>query len=166
MDIRKLSNEYAVRNLDSNDIELIYNLSIGNPMFYEYCPPYATYQTIQNDMIALPPNKKENDKFYIGYFKGDDLVAVLDLIIDYPDEKAAFIGLFMMNIQFQGKGIGTTIIEELSSYLRKNGFNSIGLAFAKGNPQSEAFWIKNNFIKTGNESDQVGYTAIIMRKYI
>jgi RimJ/RimL family protein N-acetyltransferase len=117
-------------------------------------------------MIALPPNKKENDKFYLGYFKGEDLVAVLDLIINYPDDKTAYIGLFMMNRQFQGKGIGTKIIEDLSLYLKKNGFNNIRLAFAKGNPQSEAFWLKNHFIKTGVESDQVGYTAIIMQKYI
>jgi len=166
MDIRELSLDYSVRNLDSDDINLIYNLSIDNPIFYEYCPPYVTRQSIQNDMKALPPNKKEDEKLYIGYFNGDELVAVLDLIINFPDEKTAYIGLFMVNKLFQGNGVGTKIIEELSLFLKKNGFNNISLAFAKGNPQSEAFWLKNEFFKTGHENHNEGYIAVILEKVL
>ena len=34
-----------------------------------------------------------NDKYYIGFFKRDKLIAVMDLIMDYPKKKTAFIFL-------------------------------------------------------------------------
>lgn len=43
-------------------------------------------------MKALPPQKQEADKFYVGFFDGEKLAAVLDLIVSYPDDSAAFIG--------------------------------------------------------------------------
>ena len=33
------------------------------------------------------------DKYYIGYYKGKELIAIMDFIMAYPDEKTAFIGL-------------------------------------------------------------------------
>ena len=88
----------------------------------------------------------------------------MDLILDYPNEKTAFIGFFMMNRDYQGKGIGTQIIDEAFAYLKEKDFEKVRLAYAKGNPQSEAFWTKNGFLKTGLEipNDFSGY--IIMEK--
>lgn len=37
-------------------------------------------------------------------------------------------------------------------------------AFAKGNPQSEAFWTKNGFRKTGVAAEYENYTAVIMHR--
>lgn len=37
----------------------------------------------------------------------------MDLILDYPEKEIAFIGLFMTNIQYQNKGIGSEIISEI-----------------------------------------------------
>jgi RimJ/RimL family protein N-acetyltransferase len=96
-------------------------------------------------MEVLPPGKTKSDKYFLGYFEDDILIAVLDLIIGYPSKNTAYIGLFMMDIKVQGKGIGTKIIEELCEYLKNTGFQRVELAWVKGNPQSEKFWIKNNF---------------------
>ena len=56
-----------------------------------------TKESIHEDMNMLPPNKSKEDKFYIGFFDNHILVAVMDLIINFPDNKTAFIGLFMMS---------------------------------------------------------------------
>lgn len=40
------------------------------------------------------------------------LIAVMDLILKYPNDETAFIGLFMVDSASQGKGTGTAIIEE------------------------------------------------------
>lgn len=164
MDINKLSMIYKVRKLTEEDIDCIYDLSVGNPMFYQYCPPYVTREGILEDMAALPPGKSPEDKFYIGYFEGAKLVAVMDLIAGYPNGETAFIGLFMMTQVYQGKGNGSKIIGECSAYLKEAGFEHIRLAYAKGNPQSEAFWLKNGFVKTGVEAENQGYTAVVMQK--
>ena len=40
-----------------------------------------TEQSILDDMIALPPNKEMYDKYYVGYYRGEELIAVLDFIM-------------------------------------------------------------------------------------
>lgn len=154
MDIRKLSDCFDVRRLCEKDMEQIYFLSCGNTMFYEYHPPFVTRESILEDMEALPPGKGYEDKFYIGFFDGETLVAVMDLIRDFPEKRTVFIGLFMMNPQYQGKGVGSKIIGECISCVQKWGYRSLRLGVDIGNPQSLAFWRKN------------GFTAISEDKYI
>lgn len=148
MEINKLSSNYHVRLLDYNDVNVIYNLCCGNELFYQYHPPFVTKESIMDDMQALPPGKTENDKYYVGYFKGKELAAVLDLILGYPNEKTVYFGFFMVDKVYQGKGIGTQIISECADYLAKLKFEKIRLAIDRGNPQSEAFWTKNGLKKT------------------
>ena len=38
-------------------------------------------------MKALPPNKEAFDKYYLGYYDGEKLIAVMDFILGYPDKK-------------------------------------------------------------------------------
>ena len=164
MDITRLSHNYTVRFLTDTDIVAIYELSAGNPLFYQYCPPFVTRQSIIDDMKALPPNKSYEDKYYIGFFKGTKLAAIMDLILSFPDPNTAFIGLFMVNKSLQRDGIGSSIIADISAYIRSLGYSRIHLGFAKGNPQSEAFWKKNGFVKTGVETQQDTYIVISMQK--
>ena len=72
-------------------------------MFYDYCPPFGSVENIKDDLAALPPNKTINDKYYIGFYDGNVLIAVMDLILGYPNENTGFIGFFMVNKTFQKK---------------------------------------------------------------
>ena len=87
MDIRLLSKNFFVRRLDLDDVDMIYDISCKNEIFYKYHPPFVTKQSITEDMEALPPNKSYDDKYYIGFFENNTLVAIMDLILDYPTEK-------------------------------------------------------------------------------
>ena len=145
MKIKDLSKTFYVRKLDKDDIELIYDLSCKNHIYYQYHPPFVTRESILDDMKALPPGKSSDDKYYIGFFENDSLVAIMDLILDYPTKGIAFIGLFMTNIQYQHKGIGSNIISEITMSLKSLGYRKIRLGVDKGNPQSYSFWSKNNF---------------------
>lgn len=166
MKIQDLTTKYDIRKLNETDIETIYQLMQGNPLFFHYCPPMATHQSILDDMKALPPRTTDEDKYYIGYFKDGCLVAVMDLILNFPNRETAFIGFFMMNKEFQGRGIGTEIINECCLCLKGEGYQHIRLGFAKGNPQSEAFWSKNGFKRTGVEDVQERYTVVVMQRSI
>ena len=104
MELRALSKNYAVRALDSKDLAAIYALNCKNELYYQYHPPFVTRESIIEDMKALPPGKTYEDKYYIGFFEGDVLVAMMDLIWGYPTDKIAFIGLFMTNVQYQKQG--------------------------------------------------------------
>lgn len=164
MNICEISSKYTVRKLTVEDINEIYDLSAGNPLFYEYCPPYVTKESILRDMHALPPQCTEDDKYYIGFFQEDNLIAVMDLISGYPKEDTVYIGLFMTDKKVQGRGVGTEIIKDCFRYLKNKSFRSIQLAYAKGNLQSETFWKKNGFCKTGKETDQGDYISVSMEK--
>lgn len=141
--------QYQARRLEQDDIEAVYGLCQSNPRFYEFHPPFVTRESILEDMKALPPGKTMADKYFMGFWKDGVLTAILDLIINYPQDKVAFIGLFMTDAACQNQGVGSGIIQELISAMAAGGFEKIRLAVDEGNPQSEAFWQKNHFIRTG-----------------
>ena len=68
MDIRLLSKKYKVRTLGIHDVDTIYAMCCKNEIFYQYHPPFVTKESIVEDMSALPPNKRSDDKYYIGFF--------------------------------------------------------------------------------------------------
>ena len=40
--LEAISSHYKVRKLTVKDVDQIYKLSSGNPIFYQYCPPFVT----------------------------------------------------------------------------------------------------------------------------
>ncbi len=154
MNIKLLSNTFDVRRLNIEDTELIYNLSCKNKIYYQFHPPFVTRESIQEDIRALPPGKDYSDKYYVGFFKKETLIAIMDLILEYPTKDTAFIGLFMMDFEYQNKNLGSKIISESAKYLKILGFHKIRLGVDKENPQSNAFWKKNGFIAAG-ESEYI-----------
>ena len=161
IDIQSFSNQYFVRRMEKNDLARIYALCSKNSLYYQYCPPAVTKQSIIDDMNALPPNKSLVDKYYLGYFDSDKLIAVMDFIMAYPDEKTAFIGFFMTDLSVQNSGIGSKIINDLCLYLKTLALSEVRLGWVKGNPQAEHFWHKNSFKETGLTYDTDLYTVIV-----
>ena len=76
-----------------------------------------TRKSIESDMVALPDNVDFKDKYYVGYFKNEKLIAVLDLIDGYPKKDIVFIGFFIMVISIQKNWVGSAIVNELIDYL-------------------------------------------------
>ncbi len=145
MEAASLSGRYSVRRLNSEDVGIVYDLCRENHIFYRYHPPFVTRESILEDMAALPPGKTGSDKYYVGFFEDDVLVAVMDLIAGYPSENTAFIGFFMTDVKYQRRGIGSGIINDIRINLKKSNFGKIRLGVDRGNPQSLAFWLKNKF---------------------
>ena len=158
------NSRYRFRILTEEDIPQIYDLFLGNPLYFQHCPPSPSHESIRQDMYALPPGTGFEDKYYGGLFDGERLIAVLDLIAGYPNEKTLFLGFFMMRQEEQGNGHGTTIISELCREAYAQDLRWIRLGYVKGNPQSEAFWCKNHFVKTGIETKTDEYTIVVMER--
>lgn len=70
----------------------------------------------------------------------------------------------MMDKRFQRIGIGTKIINEVLYVLKKEGVRYARLGYVKSNLQARNFWIKNNFISTGIESETDSYTVVVMQR--
>ena len=166
LNIEKLSTSYQVRKLDAKDANKAYALVQSNPLYFAYCPPQATRHSILEDMKVVPANKNLDDKYYLGFFDGTDLIAILDLITGYPNNTSAWIGFFMVDAKYQRQGIGTKIIDSLNGELLKSGIKRIELAYGKGNEQSEKFLLKTGFVKDGREIKVPGYTVVVMEKIL
>lgn len=160
LDIKCFSKYYVVRKMTEEDAQLIYNMTSKNLQYYEYCGRKNVLEDIYNDLKITPPEVELKDKYYVGFFQEDELIAVMDLIDGFPDETTAYIGFFMMNIKYQGKGLGTKLITELFDYLRDMGFERVRLGYEKDNPQSSHFWKKQKFCMIKEVSQDEGIIVV------
>ncbi len=158
-----LSSRFTVTSIKEDALQQVLDLYESNPLFFKYCPPRPSLETVKEDISRLPDGKSSEDKLYIGFLDENRLVAVMDFVRAYPDEETVFIGFFMLNKAYQGKGLGSQIFQEASAYFAKD-FKKMRLAYVKGNPQAQHFWKKQGFTPTGTEIEQELYTVIIMEK--
>lgn len=105
-----------------------------------------TRKSIESDMVALPDNVDFKDKYYVGYFKNEKLIAVLDLIDGYPKKDIVFIGFFMMDISIQKNGVGSAIVNELIDYLTTLKYKEVRLGWINGNLQVDTFGLRMVFV--------------------
>ena len=136
MQVELLSDKYKVHILTNKNVDEIYDLLSKNILYYEYCPPFVTRQTIQEDMRILPPGKVIEDKYYIGFCQDGKLIAVMDLNDGYPEKLIVYIGFFMTDISVQG------------------------------NPQSEHFWLKNGFTPLMETTSNVAEEVILAERIL
>ena len=86
MQIKLFSSQYKIHRLTDQNIDEIYHLLSKNVLYYEYCPPFVTRESIREDMKILPPGKEQKDKYYIGFYQDEKLIAVMDFIDGYPEK--------------------------------------------------------------------------------
>ncbi len=166
MNINNISSKYTSRLLNENDLDIIYNLCKENRLYYHHCPPMINHNLIKEDMYGLPKGKELKDKYYFGLFDDDKLICIIDLIDGYPTNECAYIGLFMLDINYQGQSIGTSIMNELTNHLIKENFKEIQLGYVKTNPQASHFWTKLGFKQCRDEVDFGEYIVIPVNKKI
>jgi D-alanyl-D-alanine dipeptidase/GNAT superfamily N-acetyltransferase len=145
IEIQKLSTVYTIRRMNDSDADEILHLCLENTQYYEYCGKQPSKELILSDLHITPPGTGESDKYYIGFFDAETLIAVMDLIDGYQEKETAFIGFFMMKKDRQGRNAGSAIINETAEYLRRTGKKKIMLGIDQENPQSRHFWKKNGF---------------------
>ena len=117
-------------------------------------------------MSAVPLEKTAQDKYYIGFFQKDKLLAVMDFIDGYPEKEMAYIGFFMTDVSIQNRGLGTEMIEYFCKYRADSGYRSVRLAYVKGNPQAEHFWLKNGFAPIMETISNVADKVILVERLL
>ncbi len=162
LDFKRISSCYRIRRLTEADVDVIFALCKGNADYYEHMNSEPSPENIRRDLAALPPGKAMDDKFFIGFYAENRLIAVMDLIAGFPSADTAYIGLFMMDKDFKGAGKGSGIIEQLLFFLKKAGFHCVRLGCIRENLIARSFWLKNGFYYTGVETQRGDYTVMHM----
>lgn len=159
-DINAISSLYDVKEINTNQIEMVFDLFMTNTQYLNYCGVPVSRDIIAEDIVKCPKGFDKNNKHYLGYFEKGILIAVIDLLIGYPNDETVWIGFFMVNGNYSRKGIGTNIINEFTCYATSIGFKRVGLGFEITNPQSSYFWNKNGFITEKVVENQSGKIAV------
>lgn len=160
MKISQFSNRYQVRKLADTDLEQVLALYQTNTLYFEHSPPLPSLESLANDLVDCPPGKELSDKYFLGFWDKERLVAILDLIDGYPTAEIAYIGLFMVDSRLSGQGLGSKILAELLSQLATY-FKKVRLGYVESNPQSSHFWSKVGFCPTGEVKEIAGKTIVI-----
>ncbi|HFI0448191.1 TPA: GNAT family N-acetyltransferase [Streptococcus suis] len=160
MIISNLSSLFQVRKLIEADLEQVLALYQTNPLYFEHFPPLPSLESLANDLVDCPPGKELSDKYFLGFWDKNDLLAVLDLIDGYPTEDTCYIGLFMVDSRLAGQGLGSKIIAELLTQLAIS-FKKVRLGYVESNPQSAHFWAKVGFCPTDEVKELAGKTIVI-----
>lgn len=87
-------------------------------------------------------------------------MAIMDLVVGYPDQKTVFIGLLMVDKACQRKGIGSAILAEDSQALAALGFERLHLGWIEGNQEAGAFWQHNQFQVKGETTNGAGLPTV------
>lgn len=98
----------------------------------------------------MPENALLDQKFYIGYFDGESLAAVLDLVLDFPKRGTARI------ITLEGNQ-AASLLPELEKELARAGYAHIEIESKKADPwQDHGYTIlkeENGTIVLGKEQE-------------
>ncbi len=159
-----LNGAYAVRELSVSDVPEMLRVAVSNPFFYQYMRPDPNPESLVADLKALPPRRTMADKHFFGWFEGERLVAMMDLIWRHPKDDMAFIGWFILDGALQGKHLGRRLVAQVLDMLKAQGIAEVRLGRIKGNPQSEHFWQVCGFRENGLSYDTDDYTVLVMSK--
>lgn len=136
--------EYKIKKLTEQDCLDIFNLYNSNPDYFnivEARPP--NLKDCMNDLMECPPNFLQEKKFFIGFYKEEQLFAVVDYLLGYPDEDIFYIGLYMIEGRNRAKGYGRTLVSDIIDVVINEGYKKLRLGVVSENLNAVNFWTRN-----------------------
>ncbi|KRL86735.1 GNAT family N-acetyltransferase [Ligilactobacillus apodemi] len=117
---------FEVKLLTVADIDEIYALQAKHHTHHKlYLGRRVTKEDVLEDLTSLPPKAVPDQKFYLGFYQAKQLVAVVDLILDYPSSTCAWLGLIMIKKELVRQGIATKIMHALKGALKREGYQEL-----------------------------------------
>lgn len=102
-------------------------------------------------LSALPPAVDASQKVDLGLWDGPELVAFADVIVGWPAESVAHIGLLMTDGARQGEGLGRMMHDAVIDFVRwESGIQSLRLSIVDTHADlAEPFWTRLGYEPTG-----------------
>lgn len=97
----------------------------------------------------LPPGRTLDDKRVFGVFLDDDMVGCADVLLRWPSDRVAMIGLLVIREAHQRRGIGSAAFRLLERALVELGFERTRIAVIHDHASALAFWRGLGFVETG-----------------
>ena len=165
-DIQAFSTEYDVRRIRREDIGEVYQLCKSNEQYYRGLAGIPAPESLTEIISSIPESVTAENKYFVGFYEKDTLIAVLDLIAGYPERDDAFIGWFMVEGSMQRQGIGSRIFADVRAAMKGQGYDSLSLQCAGTHEEALAFWEAQGFRPTGETAVQDGTETLILARSI
>ena len=161
LDIGALSTSHEVRRITPEDISDVYELCRSNRKYYEYAGAAPTVESLTEIITRVPDGAGEGNKCFVGFYDGERLAAVLDLITGYPEGNDAFIGWFMVDGRLQRQGIGSRIFADVRAAMAGQGYDLLTLSCEKENREAIAFWQAQGFTAQADDGASIRFSRNI-----
>ncbi len=137
---------------ESNCKDLLEVITSNGEYFRLFEDGTANDQTCAEMINSVPPNFDIHNKLFLGLWKHGQAVAIIDILMQYPQKNSIWISLLLVHEQMHGQGIGRTIDHALVKAAQKNGYISIQLGVIDENKQALFFWQKLDYRITGSKT--------------
>lgn len=136
-----------IERLDDSHIELIKKINVAEEQEKFAC----TAEEFLSDFAdTTHRNVIKNNNLVVGFFKLD---TAYSLNYDFCSQNGLGLRTFVIGINYQGQGIGTSAVKALFPYLKENypGFDSIYLTVNCKNPSAQSCYRNGGFEDTGEK---------------
>lgn len=120
-------------------------------------------------LFFVPEGKTLNDKEIFFLYKEEKCIAILDVLIGFPNEKVLYIAMFVVHHNERRKGYGKYIIRELEMKARVEGIKEFRACTIEKNRRGMDFWKREGFKelkRTDLFMDKNIEKVIVWNKYI
>lgn len=137
-----LKNDYSIRMLNIEDEEIIQHLFESCIDYFEIVEGRHPEKGAALELLKdLPPGWESKDKRVFGCFNEHKaLVALIDILADYPVKGEWIIGLLMIDPEKRGQGLGRLLHEFIKDYALINNADKLRIGVVKENTKAYAFW--------------------------
>lgn len=103
----------------------------------------------EHELSVVPDGKSSADLHVIGMTAAaGDLVAVAQLLRNYPGDGDWWIGMLLVAPPLRGRGVGSELLEHVTQFVRAEGGRSLQLVVSSRNPRAIKFWEGVGFVET------------------
>jgi len=150
MDLKNFNlQNYNSRLLDrtsDEDVNLLQGLCEQCNDFFQICNgKNASKDEGKEYLDFLPPNKGFNDKFEIGIFDSNRLVAFVAIVRNFNQNGKYALGILLLLPEYRGKGLGKEIVRNVENWVLSENGREIRVVVQGQNTKALKFWKKNGF---------------------
>lgn len=133
--------DYEIRFISKEDEELGYKFFLCCNDFFQLTENRTPQK---GDFIfnleELPPDKSKEDKYVFGVFHNSEIIAIVDMVRDFPEEKGWIIGLFLIHPAYREKGFGKELHGAVKLWVKKMGGEKLWIGVVEDNIKGYGFW--------------------------
>ncbi len=125
---------------------------------------------VRENVKTRPPNTKTEQKCFLLILRAGEPVAILDIIMGFPESDCFYVGLLLVDKASRSRGLGEAIYTRAESLMAEQGFLRARLGVLENNDGGLRFWKRLGFdiVKTAETEIVSGAvrTVYVMEKRV